>query len=208
MALANYADLVASIGTWLSRSDLASQAPDFIAMAEAEFNRVLRTVDMEIVKTATLTGEAIAMPSDFMGLRSMSVDNTTFQQITPSELFDIRNNVTGTPYYVAVMDGQFFFRPVPSSGTIKITYYQRIPGLSVSNTTNWLMTRAPDLYLMASLAQAEFYGWNDDRLPMIKDRVDEILAQLNAETAKVRYGGRRLQAKAPNMSNVTPGLQA
>lgn len=208
MALANYADLVAAIGNWLQRTDYTAQAPDFIAMAEAEFNRVLRTVDMEGVSTATLTGEAVAVPSDFMGLRSMSYEGTAFQQITPSELFDMPTDMGGAPCYVAVMDGQFFFRPVPSSGTLKITYYQRIPALTVSNTTNWLMTRAPDLYLMASLVQAEFYGWNDKRLPMIKGRVDEILAQLIAENEKVRYGGRRLQAKPSAVPNVTPALRA
>lgn len=205
MALANYTDLVAAINGWLNRSDMTTIAPDLIALAEAEFNRSLRAIDMEGRATATLSGEALAVPTDFLGLRSIAVDDTFFEQVSPQELFDIKSTA-GTPRMVAVIDGQFYFRPAPSSGTVAIDYYQRIPALTSGSPTNWLMTKHPDLYLFAALAQAEFYNWNDDRLPICKSRTEELMAQINDETQLIRFGNRRLKMSMPVYPSV-PGVR-
>lgn len=194
MALSTYANLLTAVASWLNRADLTATIPDFIRLAEAEFNRRLRTIEMEARVTATLTSDAVAVPADFMGLRSISIANTALEYVPPSEIFeDISTG--GYPTRYTVTDGQFFFRPAPSSGDVDIDYYASIPALTVSNTTNWLMTKHPDLYLFATLAQAEFYGWNDDRLGLVKGRVDELIDQINAATHRERHGGRRLTAK-------------
>ena len=193
MALANYTDLVAAINGWLNRADMATIAPDLITLAENEFNRILRTPEMEVRSTATMTGEALAGPADFIGLRARSSNGAKFEFTSPDDLFAIPESYTGRPYYVTVADGQFFFRPVPSSGVAEIVYYQKIPALTASNATNWLMTKYPDLYLFGALVQAEFYNWNDDRLPLIKARLEEIMGQIMSNVQRERYGGRSLR---------------
>lgn len=193
MALANYTDLLAAINGWLNRSDMNTIAPDLIALAEAEFNRTLRTPEMEVRATATLNGEALAVPTDYIGLRSISSDNASFDPASIDDILNLPTSYTGSPRMVAVSDGQFFFRPVPSSGTVELVYYQKIPALTSGSPTNWLMTKYPDLYLFGALAQAEFYNWNDDRLPLIKARVEELIEQINMATQKERYGGRTLR---------------
>jgi hypothetical protein len=195
MALSNYSDLLSAVSGWLNRgSDLDTRIPDFIKLAEAEFNRKLRTLEMEITSTATLTGDAIAVPTDFLGLRSIKIDNTALEYVAPSEIYD--NEATGSyPTRYTVTDGQFVFRPAPSSGSVEIAYYGALPALTVSNTTNWLMTRWPDLYLFAVCAQAEFYVWNDPRVPLWKARAEEIMEQINRQTFSERHGGRRLAAQ-------------
>ena len=193
MALANYTDLVTAINGWLNRSDMNAIAPDLIALAEAEFNRVLRCPEMEVRATSTMTGEALALPADFIGLRSISSDNAQFQPSSIDDVLTLPTSYTGSPKYVAVSDGQFFFRPVPSSGEVEIVYYQKIPALTAGSPTNWLMTKYPDLYLFAALAQAEFYNWNDARLPLVKARTEELMEQVNQAAQKERYGGRTLR---------------
>lgn len=196
MALANYADLLAAVANWLERGDLTARIPEFITLAEAEFNRRLRTAEMEGTATATLTEDRVAVPTDFQGLRSIILDGvvTKLDYMPPGDFFDIV--ASGTPAVYTIVDGMFQFRPSVSSGTCRIVYYQKIPALTVSNTTNWLMTRWPDLYLFATLMQAEFFGWNDERLPLIKSRCEEIFAQIEENTNKERYGGRRLFPRA------------
>ena len=193
MALANYADLLAGVANWLNRADLTDRIPEFIDLAESEFNRTLRAIEMEGRATATLTGDAIAVPADFIGVKSITYANTNLDFATPAELFEI--TTSGTPRYYTVSDGQFFFRPSPSDGVVTIAYYQAIPALTVTNTTNWLMTKHPDLYLFATCAQADVFVWNDERLPLWKARTVEIIDQINGATLKERYGGRRLIAQ-------------
>lgn len=195
MALSTYADLLSAVAAWLNRgSDLDARIPDFIKLAEAEFNRKLRTLEMEVTATSTLTGDAVAVPTDFLGLRSIKIDNTSLEYVPPAEVAD-DESTGGYPTRYSVVDGQFVFRPAPSSGDVEIAYYASIPALTVSNTTNWLMTRWPDLYLFAVCAQAEFYVWNDPRVPLWKARAEEIMQQINQQTLSERHGGRRLAAR-------------
>lgn len=202
MALANYSDLLAAINGWLGRADMNTIAPDLIALAEAEFNRRMATVEMETRASLTLTTESVALPDGFNGIRAISMDETSFEQVTPQYLFDLSSTVAGSPYYFAITDGQIFFRPVPTSALLTIDYYADIPALSPTNTTNWLLTAHPDLYLMASLMQAEFYLWDDKRIPLIKSRVEEIFAQIEQDTAATRYGGRTLVQRMPIESSI------
>jgi len=65
MAIATYTDLQTAAGDWLNRADLTSVIPTFISLAEAKFNRELRTRDMLIRSEAITTNEFVAVPSDF-----------------------------------------------------------------------------------------------------------------------------------------------
>jgi hypothetical protein len=203
MALSTYANLLTAVAGWLNRTDLTSNIPDFIALAEAEFNRRLRTIEMEARATATLTSDAVAVPTDFIGLRSIKIANTKLEYAPPSEIYD-DETTGGYPTRYTVTDGQFVFRPAPTSGTVVIDYFATIPALTVSNTTNWLMTKHPDLYLFATCAQAEFYLVNDARVPAWKGRTEELIEQINSAVAKERYGGRRLvaQHRVPQARNI------
>ena len=55
MAIGTFAQLKTAAANWLDRSDLTDRIPEFIALAEARFNRILRTRDMETVSTAIST---------------------------------------------------------------------------------------------------------------------------------------------------------
>jgi len=54
MAISTFAELKTAAANWLDRSDLTDRIPEFIALAEARFNRILRIRAMETVSTAIL----------------------------------------------------------------------------------------------------------------------------------------------------------
>lgn len=182
MTISTYAGLQSAVTDWLQDSALASSAPTFIALAEAEFNRLLRVPAMEAVSNGTLNGESLLLPGDFLAIKSVTLltnPQAALEGSTLSTLKLLHGGTSGVPTAYAVTDDQLWFGPVPDGAyDVQISYWQRIPSLSVSEPTNWLLTRHPDLYLMASLAQAELYGWNDGRLSLIKGRADEIMAQI------------------------------
>ena len=60
MPLDSYDHLQESIATWLNRDDLTALIPDFITMAEARLNEILRLSPQEAI--ATLQGEIITLP--------------------------------------------------------------------------------------------------------------------------------------------------
>jgi len=66
MALSTYTELKASVADWLNRTDLTTIIPDFIALAEAQIERTLRTRQMIVRTTASIDTEYSAVPADFL----------------------------------------------------------------------------------------------------------------------------------------------
>ena len=76
MPLSTYTEFQASVISWISRPDLNSLVPDFIALAEAQFNRMLRTRWQETRGTIDVDQEYKTLPNDFLEFRSGHLNST------------------------------------------------------------------------------------------------------------------------------------
>ena len=76
MALGTYSDLQTAIATWLNRTDLTAYIPDFIALAEERVYRNLRVKAMETALNDTIASGVIAVPSDYIELKSAYIDGS------------------------------------------------------------------------------------------------------------------------------------
>ena len=76
-----------------------------------------------------------------------------------------------------------------------MTYYAKIPALSGSNASNWLLARSPDVYLYGSLVAAEAFLMNDERLGVWKGATDEIVAGIRLEGEKAARPSGALQVR-------------
>lgn len=197
-----FAELKTSVAAWLNRSDLTSQIPEFIAFAERRFNRILIVPERETVATATMSGERLALPTDFWQLRSIFMDTDprqALEQVSPSTLrTQYAWQTTGRPQAFAIMDEQFYFGPSPDDTYgVEIDYYATIPALSDSQTTNWLLTKHPDIYLYGTLLQAEAYLWNDDRLGVWKAALDEAIGELIESGRRKHTSAQPVRLRSP-----------
>ena len=164
MAITNYSELQTSLTKWLSRTgdtNLIALYPDFITLAEAKFNRGLRTRNMETSTSLTPTAGVCTLPTDYLELRRIYIDTDTpieLEYLTPENFYlkypIMTNDGVSPSRYYTIEGASIILSEETTSNDIKILYYQKIPALSVSNTTNWLLTAHPDLYLAESLAEA------------------------------------------------------
>lgn len=190
-AITSYATLVDAIVDRMNDAALDDFAPGFIQLAEARFNRLLANLDME--GTATIDAAAtIAFPTDFKALRSIHLDDYgPLAQLSPDD-FQTRyadDANEAVPEHYAIFGGVINLGPPPDDTyTVTMTYLRTLTGLSASDTTNWLLEQHPDLYLYGALLHAEARGWNDERLPMIKSAVDEIIGEINRHDSRRRRG--------------------
>ena len=198
--------LKASIADWLDDTTLTSVIPDFIVMAEARFNRMLRVSAMEALATAsTVAGsQYLALPSDCAGIRSIWVQGSPDRPLDMMNTGEAQRNFMGyssqKPLCYAISAGQLTLLPVPDAAyTLEIDYYQKLPPLA-SNSTNWLLTKHPDIYLYACLLAAEMRGWNDSRLPLLKSAFDEGLAEIEQDSASLKYGAAPLYPRIARIS--------
>ena len=172
MALSTYAELKTSIANWLNRSDLTSEiADDFIKLTEADFNAKLRIRQMEQIDTVTINAETVTVPTGFISVRSFyilqSSNKYPLEYITPHNIETRGGSRTGRPRaYTIEADNeteQFRFGPSPdTSYTGYLSYYKAIAALSDSNTSNYILSTHPNIYLYGSLYHAaNFLGGMD-----------------------------------------------
>lgn len=160
MALSNYTELQAAIADQLTRSDLTTNIVDFITLAEARMNRVLRTRDMETSAAGTFSSGTFSLPADYLEWISLQWTNVRSQDLRyaepNSERWSRRFRPNGDPQMFTILGGSVRTRPSAGSGSYTFYYYQKIPALA-SNSTNWLLTRAPELYYYTALAEAHAF---------------------------------------------------
>jgi len=196
MAITTYAELQTAISTWTGDTFTSAQVQEFIALVEARLNRLLRTQEMETRATATVSGEYLILPDDFLEQRSIEIGgDQRLEYVTPAQMSEYQTE-TGEPRYYTVTDGQFRFQPVPANSySLEVVYYKKIPALAVGNTTNWVLDNHPDLYLASCLTMAEVFGWNDGRAAGFKAAGAEIIAEIESQELKRRVGSSPLKMR-------------
>lgn len=198
----DYAELKQAVEDWLNKPEIVEAVPTFITLAEARFNRELRVNAMLARQTATATSDYVELPSDWLQHSSIVVTSpndvvSSLNYVSPDEYYDIRKDrSTGTPRYYTIINSDIVLYPAPvGATTMEITYYKKIPALSDSNTSNWLLDRSPDLYLYATLLAAEPYLQNDARAGMWSTGVQQIMEAMRMESVKASRPSGALAAR-------------
>jgi len=200
LSITNYNELKTAVGTWMARPELNSQIEDFIALAEAQFNRRLRIRPMEEEADLTIAAEEVSMPSQFKRVRRLYLNTNPIvdlKYLSPEQLRDkYRSSATGKPEVYTMIGDSFFFRPIPdSSYTGKLSYYKGFTPLSAANTTNAMLTSNPDLYLFGALIAGEEYFHNDPRIKYWRDRYEQIITEIKDEDTGDRASGSALHQR-------------
>lgn len=207
MALTTYGGLKTAIADWLARTDLTSYIPDFVKLAEARIARALRTTTT--IGTMTLNAEKVALAATVAELRSIRLvsgsasQDTPLTIVTPEVLAELRAggaNVTGRPEYAAVVGSQLVLYPTPdASYTAEIIFFEALTALTTDGSTNTVLTNAPDVYLYLSLAAAEPFLKNDERLALWKSQGDEAMNELQIQRQRQEYGASVRRARLPQV---------
>lgn len=172
MAITNYTTLQSTIADYLARTDLTTQIPLFIQLAENRLRRDLRIRPMLKVVTASTTASdpTVSVPSDFLEMRDLHIEANPIHTIiyqNPSNFF--RNTKAGTltggyPNNYTIMGSEFQFAPIPDAAyTLKMVYYAAPEYLSSTVSSNVFLANCPDLLLYGALGEAEPYLMNDAR---------------------------------------------
>lgn len=200
--IADYAELQTSVADFLNRDDLTSAIPTFIRLCEARIDRDLTHWRQERRSTATLDAQYSTLPSDFLRPMRLQLLDTYTGEIAPISTAQMlqmrqdRNDRVGRPEYYALTGGSLELFPTPDDTyTASLVYYGRVPALSVSNTTNWLLTEAPDVYLYGALVHSAPYLKDDARLGVWESLFKQGLDTLNISSGDAKYGGTGLRMK-------------
>jgi len=201
MAIGTFAQLKTAAANWLDRSDLTDRIPEFIALAEARFNRELRTRDMETVSTAisTVAGtREYSLPTGFVQMKEFHLSTdplTPLAYITPEMMTRLwAGSAQAKPQVFTIIADNVRLGPAPDAVyTTSMLYYKTFTALSDSATTNEMLTNNPDVYLYGTLLEAEPFIMNDQRIQVWLGAFDRAVASIQNQDNKDRHSGSNLR---------------
>lgn len=220
MSITTYAELQTAIADWLARpgdATITAIAPDLIRLCEDRLNygfertghefysAPLRTSAMLTRSTSTPTGEFIATPTDFLDatvLKWNASPEKNLKYRTPSMFVDAAASFTsGEPDVYTIIGQNFRLGPAPGSDnttTLELSYYAKIPALTALNTTNWLLTKAPSIYLYGSLVHAAPYIGDTASLALWMAQFLGGVNAIEAQDKRMKWGN---EAPATSVAN-------
>lgn len=197
--ITNYTTLQSTIADYLNRADLTAQIPTFIQLAEADFNTRLRTREMIIRAEAQSSNEFVQLPTDWLEAINLHIVDGAqplrFVTLDEADYINKQQIFTNVAAY-SLMNGAIELIPAPGADIdIEMIYYGKITPLSSEVTTNWLLTKAPDVYLYGSLMHAQPFLMDDQRMPVFAALYNSRIEALNEESMKSTHSGSPLVAR-------------
>ena len=201
MAIGTFAQLKTAAANWLDRSDLTDRIPEFITLAEARFNRILRIRDMETVSTAITTTAGTReynLPTGYVQMKEFHLTTdplTSLAYITPEMMSRLwAGSGTGKSQVYTIIADKVRLGPSPGDAyTTSMLYYKTFTALSDSATTNDMLTNNPDVYLYGTLLEAEPFIMNDQRVGLWLAAFDKAVSDIQNQDNKDRHSGSQLR---------------
>lgn len=173
-----------------------SQLPTLIRLAEYRLNRLVIAPEREVRTTLTTTAgqQYVDLPSGFRSARAVVLNGATtypLAQATPQVLLGNWADSSGAPQAFAIQNQQIWLGPAPDGAyELDVTYNEKLPGLSTSNQTNWLLTGNADAYVYAVIFQACVYLEDKEGAADAETELLRIIEEVNLQ-------GNRFRNSAP-----------
>lgn len=190
----DYSSLLTSVDSYMNRSDLTSEIPDFIERAEEEMNAFLAQNPVRpMIKTYTLTPSTarVDLPDDFMDALELTATDSDSNS-WPLVRLDVQDQFThykralapGVEYnssdiqHYKILGDTIVLSATPSSLTLTLDCYTKLTAVTDTNATNWLMSAHGDAYLFGTLAHAAHrirdYAFRDENKALFQGIMDMV----------------------------------
>lgn len=201
--ITNYSTLKTEIANWIHRTDLTSNIPTFIQLAESKISNSIKGLPLETQVTQTLTAgvNTLALPADYNEMQSIVVQSnpTSVLEFIPDNVLLHYNstNTSGVPEFFTIIGNNIVLSKTPDSNySIVITYVAKLTSLSDVNTTNWVLTNFPYLYLYGSLIEASIYCNDVDQVQFYESKFNSAIMDVIEKYSNQKFSGSPLYAKS------------
>jgi hypothetical protein len=204
MAITSYAQLKSSIADYLNRDDLTAVIPTFISLAEAQMDREVRHYRMIERVSGQIDSRYSQIPNGWVETVRFNIATgegaeTRLELTSLDDMSQLRENgddIAGKPTHYALVGETFELFPTPDQEyEIQLVYYERIPKLSDTNTSNWLLEIAPDAYLHGALMQSAPYLKDDARMQVWASMYSMALSEVNLDNERARFSGSGVRVR-------------
>lgn len=201
MAITTYSELKSAVADFLDRDDLTAVIPTFISLAEKQMEREIRHYRMVQRASGQIDSRYSEIPNGWLETIRFHIAGTEETRLELTSLDDMMqlremNNEVGKPTHYAHVGTTFEIYPTPDAEyEIQLMYYEEVPKLSDSVTSNWLLEIAPDAYLYGALVQASPYLKDDARIQVWGGLYAGAVAAVNNDNERARFGGSGIRMR-------------
>lgn len=186
MSISTYNELKTAIANWLKRNDMTAHIPDFITLAETRINRNPSTRAQETDAAITMTvGQAYdSLPSGFLRVVDFwyNTDHQELKEVGIADLPKWSDTTQAQPLRYAISDKIYYSHPPDDTYAATFKYIKKWD--IATDSTNWLLTNHPGVYLYGSLMEASHFLKNDARIPLWKQLFEEAMGEVNWISSK------------------------
>lgn len=183
--ISNYSQLKTAIANFMHRTDLDSNLPTFIQLAEKRITNIIKSGQLENLHTTYTVAaqETIDLPADYTALKSIVIKTIPQKQLTlrPAHIINQYNQmqVTGRPEFYCIELDKIKLSPIPDAAyQIDIVSFDRLDALSDTNTTNWVLEQYPYLYLYASLVEASIFTNDVELIELYQSKYNQAIEDI------------------------------
>lgn len=199
------------VGTWMDVTLASGIVDTAITAAEKRIQRGdgsptepgLRVREMETAFAWTITGSGtVSLPSDYLDLKHAYINTSPVQKLerkSPDFIYQAypTRSSAGKPKFIAREASTFIFGPYPDDQyVVKGVYYKTIPSMVSDATTNGVFTAYPDLYLKATVLEAEKALGRESRTPAWEPDFKRQLQAANNSAQQEEFSGGSLRVTA------------
>lgn len=188
-----YTGLKAEVADLYPRADIVAGVDNYIARAEAEFNRVLRLPQMITTNLALAASSRFTnLPAGFLEMQRVQLNvggrRTRLDFIGEEYAPKVTDGSTGTPRWWDVIGMQLELLPAPGASiSLDISYWAAITSI-IGGDPNFLLTSHPDLYLYRTLLEAAIARSDDKRIARYTPFYTNALTAVQRAGKRLRYG--------------------
>ena len=190
--ITNYQELQDAVAAYLIREDLTTEIKVWITLWEREINGLIRCRKQEkrTETETTATDDILSVPSDFLLAKLVKIGSTVLEPLTLQTQQDKYGDATqGKPKSFSVYGVGLLLLPDQDKiYTVDLYYVSKIPTLSNTNTSNWLLRDYPFLYLYGVLLQAQPYVKNPEEVSLWQGFISDSVSLINRQEFLGKYG--------------------
>ncbi|NRP74003.1 hypothetical protein ILFOPFJJ_04924 [Ensifer psoraleae] len=191
MTISDYASLLVDAGDYSGRDEIAHLFPRFLVMSELKLNRVLRVADMEKTVAVPLTEGEGSLPADFLEARQVLAGDGRALRALPLQELSGHGTSGGPPIGYAIVGSAINVRPKDGED-IRLTYYAKIPPLTAAAPRNWLIEKAPDVYLYALVEEIAIWERDAAKAGAAEALKRQAMAALGLADERLRWGNSEI----------------
>ncbi|AGA64504.1 hypothetical protein B488_05120 [Liberibacter crescens BT-1] len=191
MSAYDYGTLLADAVHYSDKGDIIPLFPGFLRRVESVLNRDLRLSGMEKQTSLALVDGMVSVPNDCLEIIQIRDERNCVLVCLPLDAFNEGRRGT------ILLSGTIRVSGFPSAAKITITYYGRLPSLSVVAPQNWLLDQGYDIYLYGVVREIGLWEQNTDKVTSAMKLYDAAVQSLQRSDTRFRNSGKRIIVGGP-----------